>query len=55
MIQITVTRIWYFQSPKADVVQRLIVYAVAFVGVFDQLVDGQGGIVRFHHRIGHFR
>ena len=39
------------QGPEADVVKRLVVDAEGLVAVLDQLVDGQGGVVRLHHRV----
>ena len=41
------------QRAEADVVQSLVVDAERLVGVLDQLVDGQGGVVGFHHCVGH--
>lgn len=39
--------------PEADVVERLVVYAEGLVRVLHQLVDGEGGVVGLHHRVGH--
>jgi len=31
----------------------LVVEREAVVGVLDELVDGEGGVVGLHHRVGH--
>ena len=41
------------QGAEADVVQSLVVDAECLVRVLDKLVDGQGGVVRFHHCVRH--
>ncbi|CAA6662650.1 unnamed protein product [Spirodela intermedia] len=38
------------EGPEADVVEGLIVEDHALVGILDELVDGEGGVVRLHHR-----
>ena len=38
-------------KPEADVVESLVVDAVSLVGVLDQHVDGQGGVVGLHHGV----
>lgn len=43
------------ECTEADVVQRFVIQDHAFVGVFDELVNGQGGVVGLHHRIRHLR
>ena len=43
-----------FQGPEANVVKRFVVDAVRFVGIFDQLVDRESGVVWFNHGVGHF-
>jgi len=45
MIQVTVCGGGELQGSEADVVEGLVVNAVGLVGVLDQLVDGQGGVV----------
>mmetsp|Transcript_11297 Transcript_11297/g.27580 ORF Transcript_11297/g.27580 Transcript_11297/m.27580 type:complete len:367 (+) Transcript_11297:16-1116(+) len=42
-----------FQGAEADVVQRFVVEHHALVGVLDQLVHGQGGVVGLYHGVGH--
>ena len=39
--------------PEADVVESLVVNTVGLVGVLDQLVDGQGGVVGLHNGVRH--
>ena len=41
------------QGAEADVVQRLVVNAECLVSVLNQLVDGEGGVVGFHHCVRH--
>lgn len=53
MVEIAVARIRNLQCAEADVVERLVVDAVRLVCVLHQLMDGQSGVVRLHHRIGH--
>jgi hypothetical protein len=43
-----------FQGTETDVVQGFVVQHHDFVGVFDQLVNGQGGVVWFDDGVGHF-
>ena len=53
MVQISISRIGQSESAEADVIESFIVNAVGLVSVLDQLVDGQGCIVRLHHSVGH--
>ena len=54
MIQVPVAGIRHFERAEADVVESFVVDAIGLVGVLDQLVDGQGRVVRLHHRVRHF-
>jgi hypothetical protein len=47
VVQVTVGWGGEFQSSEADIVEGLVINAVGLVGVFDQLVDGEGGVVWF--------
>lgn len=47
VVQVAVLRVGYFQRAEADVVQCLVIDAVCFVGVFDQLMNRQRCVVRF--------
>ena len=53
MVEVAVGGGGQLQRAEADVVQSLVVDAERLVGVLDQLVDGQGGVVGFHHCVGH--
>jgi hypothetical protein len=53
MVQVTVSRGSQFQSSETDVVQGLVVNDHSLIGVFDQLMDGKGGVVWLHHSVGH--
>ena len=55
MVQVSVRRGGQRQCSEADVVQRLVVDAVSLVGVFYQLMDGQGGVVGFNNRVGYLK
>ena len=43
-----------FQGTETDVVQGFVVQDHDFIGVFNQLVNGQSGIVWFDDGVGHF-
>merc|ERR1712048_1210839 len=43
------------QGSEADVVQGLVVNHHDLIGVLDELVDGEGGVVRLDDGVGHFR
>ena len=53
MVEVAIGGGRQLQRAEADVVQSLVVDAERLVGVLDQLVDGEGGIVWFHHCVGH--
>lgn len=46
MVQVGIRRAGDLQGVHANVVERLVVDTVGLVRVLDQLVDGQGGVVR---------
>jgi len=52
MVQISVSGGGQLQSSEADVVQGFVVNNHTFVGVFNQLMDGQGGVVGFNDGVG---
>ena len=52
MIEISVGGGSELQGPEADVVQGLVVDAEGLVGVLDQLMDRQGGVVRLDDGVG---
>ena len=41
--------------PEADVVESLVVDAEGLIGVLDQLVDGEGGVVGLDDGVRHLR
>merc|ERR1712057_26935 len=53
MVQVTVGGGGELEGTEADVVQGLVVQAHALVGVLDQLVDGEGGVVGLDDGVGH--
>merc|ERR1711962_1074405 len=53
MVEIAIGGGGEFEGSEANVVESLVVDAVGLVGVLDELMDGQGGVVRLHDRIGH--
>ena len=52
MIEIAVGGGGEFEGTEADIVESLVIDAVRLVGVLDELMDGQGSVVRLHDRIG---
>lgn len=52
MVQITVCGRRQFQRAEADVVKGFIVDTESFVGVLDQLMDGERRVVRLYDRVG---
>lgn len=55
MVKVAVGGRCELQRAEADVVQGLVIDAVSLVRVLHQLVDGEGGVVWFHHRVGHLK
>ena len=51
MVQIPVGWGGELQGSEADVVQSLVIDAVSLVGVLNELVDRQGGVVRLHNGV----
>ena len=51
MVQVAISRCGQFQSPEADIVEGLVVDAVCFVGIFNQLMDRQRSVVGFNDGI----
>ena len=51
VVQVTVGGGGQFEGSEADIVQGFVVDDHTFVGVFDQLMDRQGGVVRFHDSV----
>ena len=55
VVQVTVRRRRELERTEANVVQRLVVYAIRLVSVLQQLVNRQGSVVRFNYSVGHLR
>merc|ERR1711966_162294 len=53
MVQVTVSWGGELEGTEADVVKGLVVHAHTLVGVLDQLVDGEGGVVWLDDGVGH--
>ena len=53
MVEVAIGGVRQLQGAEADVVQRLVVDAEGLVGVLDQLVDGEGGVVGLDDGVGH--
>ena len=51
MVEISVRRGRQLESPEADVVESLVVDAEGLVGILNQLMHGQGGIVRLNNGV----
>jgi len=49
MVKISVCGGGEFQGPEADVVESLVVDGEGLIGVLDQLMDGEGGVVRLNN------
>jgi len=55
VVQVTVGRGSELECSEADVVKSFVVDDHDFVGVLDQLVDGEGSVVWFNDGVGHLR
>ena len=54
MIEISIGGCSQFQGSEANVIQGLIIDAECFICVLNQLVDGQGCIIRLHNSVRDF-
>jgi hypothetical protein len=54
MVKISVGWGGKFQGSEADIVKSLVINAHAFIGIFDQLMDGQGSVVWFNDGVRYF-
>ena len=52
MVKVTVGWGGKFQSSETDIVESFVINNLDLVGVFDQLVDGEGSIVWLNDGIG---
>ena len=55
MVEISIGGGSELERAEADVVQGLVVDAEGLVGVLDQLVHRQGGVVRLNDGVGHLQ
>ena len=55
VVQVSISWCGELQSSEADIVQSFIVDAVRFIGIFNQLMDGQRSVVRLHNSVRYFR
>merc|ERR1711934_925170 len=53
VVEVAICRGGQLEGAEADVVQSFVVKAHALVGVLDELVDGQSGVVWLHNCVGH--
>lgn len=53
VVEVAIGRRRQLKSSEANIIKCLIVNAVCFVRVFNQLVQREGSIVRLHHRVRH--
>lgn len=53
VVEVAVGGVGQLQRAHADVVESLVVNTEGLVGVLDQLVDGQGGVVGLDDGVGH--
>lgn len=53
VIEIAVSRRGQFKGPEADVVERLVVYAIRLVRVLYQLMHREGAVVGLDHGVGY--
>ena len=51
MVQVTIGWGGEFQGSEADVVESLVINTVGLIGVLNELVDGQGGVVGLNNGI----
>merc|ERR1719186_1890490 len=51
VVEVSVGGVGQLQGTEADVVQSLVVDREGLVGVLDQLVDGESGVVRLHDSV----
>lgn len=52
MVKITIGRGRELQGAEANLIQRLVIDAEGLVGVLDELMHGEGGVIRLDDSIG---
>ena len=55
MVQVTIGWGGQLERSEADIVQGLVINAVSLIGVLDELVHRQSGVVRLNDGVGDFR
>lgn len=55
MVEIAICGSRQLKRTKTDIVECLVIDTKHLVGVFDQLMDTQGGVIHFTHPAGHLR
>ena len=53
MVKVTIGGGSELKGAEANVVEGLVINAVGLVGVFDKLMDGEGGVVGFDNSVGY--
>ena len=54
MVQVTIGWGGQFQSSEANIIKSFVINDHTFIGVFNQLMDRQGCVVRFNDGVGYF-
>jgi hypothetical protein len=52
VVQVTIGGGGEFQGSEADIIKSFVINNHALIGVFDQLMDGKGGVVGFNDGVG---
>jgi len=52
VVKITIGRGRELQGAEANLIQRLVIDAEGLVGVLDELMHGEGGVIRLDDSIG---
>ena len=53
MVEVAVGGVGEFECAEADVVQRLVIDAERLIGVLNELMHRQSGVVWLHHSVRH--
>jgi len=53
MVEVAKSRGSKLQSSEANIIQGLVVNAEALIGILDELMNGEGGVVWLNNSIGH--
>jgi len=52
VVQITISGGGELKGSEADIVESFVINDLDLISIFDQLMDGKGGIVRFNDGVG---